>query len=328
MRDTAAVALEPARDVPSSRHARVRDAACPVCQARVFRLYREVASTIREVPDGLDRPRSVQARIERCARCGLYRTIPSGDDQSPEQLYREASVCFNASLSKVQVAGTRCVSSVDELSLLTVRPPARLLDIGCGAGQFLWRAVQAGYRASGIDPDPRAVSFARAELGLDARCVSLDQFPTDEPFDVVAMFGVLEHIAEPRAWLHAVRQRLSPGGELLVGLPNVASLNRWISRLGPHDWDMFLEPGHLYHYDIRTLTALAARVGLRLRRWVTGTITIRGKVPFLPVRSVPLERRVQRLVERHGAVRGLYLAGLRCLDRVRAGDMLLAIFYS
>ncbi len=300
---------------------------CPVCSNTDFRLYREVLSELVEVPDGLDRPLSLQVRIERCEKCGLYRTRHLSDGRSPDQLYEESSVSFLASASKVEIAGIRSVSSTDELLLLTVQPPARLLDVGCGAGQFLLRASRAGYGVSGIDPDPRAVSFVQDELGLDAYCASPDKLPADESFDVITMFGVLEHIAEPLDFLRHVRRRISPGGEVLIGVPNVASLNRWISGLSRHDWDMFLEPGHLYHYDIRTLTALTAQVGLRLRRWATGTITIRGKVPLLPIRHIPLERWFQRIVANYEGARHIYIAGLRFLDIFRAGDMLFTTFH-
>ena len=281
---------------------------------------------MREVPDGLDRGSLVRVRIERCASCGLYRTVHLGDERTPAELYEEGSVSFEASASKVSAAGERSPSSTDELSLLAVKPPARLLDVGCGAGQFLSRAARAGYDAKGIDVDPKAVAFARDELGLSVRRMSLDELPQDETYDVVTMLGVLEHIPEPVGFLEGARGRLAGGGEVLVGVPNAGSLNRLVSRLGRDDWDMFLEPGHLYHYEARTLGMLAARAGLTPRRWATGTMTIRGKLPFLPFRSAPLERRLRGLVASYGPARRAYDWGFRLLDALRAGDMLFATF--
>jgi 2-polyprenyl-3-methyl-5-hydroxy-6-metoxy-1,4-benzoquinol methylase len=138
--------------------------------------------------------------------------------------------------------------------------------------------------------------------------------------------GVLEHIADPRSFLLEVRRRIHPGSEIMIGVPNAASLNRHVSRLSRHDWDMFLEPGHLYHYEISALTRLARQAGFRLRRWVSSTIAIRGKVPLLPARWVPLERTLQRAVASHAGVRWMYVTGLRTLDLFRVGDTLLATF--
>jgi 2-polyprenyl-3-methyl-5-hydroxy-6-metoxy-1,4-benzoquinol methylase len=303
-------------------------AVCPVCQAAEagFRLCRSVDSALDTVPDGLDRGLRVQVRIEQCRTCGLLRTVAVSDGRSPDELYTAASVCFEASASKVRLAGTRPASSCDELSLLRVQPPARLLDVGCGAGQFLFRAQLRGYRVTGIDLDSRAVAFARAELGLDVRVGMLGELPSDERFAVIALLGVVEHLPDPTAVLSEAVRCLAPSGELLIGVPNVASLNRWMSRLSRHDWDMFLEPGHLYHYDIRTLRALGQRVGLELGRWATGTMTIRGKVPLLPTRLVQLERSIARAVASSVWLRAGYIGLLRLLDRVCAGDILFATF--
>lgn len=299
---------------------------CPVCAETCFQLYRVVESDLNEVPDGLDRLLSLEVRVERCARCGLFRTIHLGDYRSSKELYEEDSLCFDASVSKVQLASARSTSTTDELLLLSTSPPAHLLDVGCGAGQFLQRASRAGYRGTGIDLDPQAVAFARDQLGLDARHGSVGSLPEGEQFDIVTLFGVLEHIADPVEFLLKVCRRVSAGGEVLIGVPNAASLNRWVSRLSAHDWDMFLEPGHLYHYKIGTLTRVAGRARLKLRRWSTGTMTIRGKVPLLPFRHAPLERRIQKVVNKHPVVRRLYVSSLHLLDAFRLGDMLFANF--
>ena len=111
-----------------------------------------------------------------------------------------------------------------------------------------------------------------------------------------------------------------------MGAPNPSSLNRRISRLSRHDWDMFLEPGHLYHYSPRTLRLLGERAQLRMRRWSTSTITIRGKVPFLPSRIPAIERLIRTATARVGMANRAYVAGLRLLDQARMGDTLLAVF--
>ena len=299
---------------------------CPVCGGSRFQTYREVVSELKEIPQGLDRARYVHAQVWRCRICGLYRTKSFLDARQPAELYYDSSICFNASRSKTRIAGASSISSTDELSLIRTCPPARLLEVGCGAGQFLLRASRAGYDVTGIDMDPRAVSFCRDELALNAHCGTLESLPEKEKFDVIVLLGVLEHMEQPEPFLVGVRQHLNAGGEVLIGVPNVDCLNQWVSRLSRHDWDMFLEPGHCYHYNVRTLTALARRTGLLLCRWATGTIVIRGKIPILPLRHAFLERMVWRAVSAHAWIRGFYLASLRFLDVFRAGDMLLATF--
>jgi 2-polyprenyl-3-methyl-5-hydroxy-6-metoxy-1,4-benzoquinol methylase len=293
--------------------------ACPVCGEDQFSTLREIDSTLRSIPDGLDRALHVRVSVDRCAVCGLLRSVDHGGLEAVE------SVSFDASATKVRAAGARSVSSTDELRMLSLRPPASLLDVGCGAGQFLLRATSAGFDAQGIDPDPQSVAFVLDDLDLTARLGSLEVLGDDERFDVISMLGVLEHIADPVAFLTNASAHLSARGEVLVGVPNTASINRRVSRLSQHDWDMLLEPGHLYHYSPRTLRLLGERAGLRMQRWRTGTITIRGKVPFLPVR-IPVVERLVRAATAVRPVRRAYVAGLRGLDRIKMGDTVLAVF--
>lgn len=255
----------------------------------------------------------------------MFRTIHLSDARDAAALYEHDSICFDASVSKVALAGADSAGSTDELALLNRLPPADLLDVGCGAGHFLLRAASRGYSVTGIDRDDRAIDYVRGALHLDAHRGTLDALDSGRRFDVITAFGVLEHLEAPAAFLAAARARLAPHGEILLGVPNVRSLNRWVSRLSRHDWDMFLEPGHLYHYDSRSLAALACRAGLRCSRWRTATMAIRGKVPILPSRVPALERSVRALTQRP-AIGRRYRSALALLDRARLGDMLFAVF--
>lgn len=297
---------------------------CPACGSDQFQPWREIDSTLRTIPDGLDRAPHVHVQVDRCAVCGLFR---SQHQPSTEGVPAAAnlSVSFEASASKIFSAGSRSTSSSDELALLSVAPPAALLDVGCGAGQFLLRAIDQGYQAQGIDPGPQAVRFASEQVGVPVRLGSLDVLRGTERFNVITTMGVLEHVQDPVSFLVKAAAHLAPGGEMLIGVPNAGSLNRRISRLSQHDWDMFLEPGHLYHYDSSTLAKVADRAGLAMRRSQTGTITIRGKVPFLPNRYPKLERTI-RWLTRVTPLNIAYTFGLRAIDQIGAGDMLLATF--
>lgn len=299
---------------------------CPVCGNDIFSIHRVIDSAVSSVPEGLDRPLHVRARVERCTHCGLYRTIPLSDDRQADQLYHQDSVSHRASASKVSVSGATSTSSSDELALLANRPPASLLDVGCGAGQFLLKATAAGYAAQGIDPDPRSVAFATTNLGLNVREGSLEVLAPSERFDIITTLGVLEHIEEPAAFLTQLRDKLNPNGEILVGVPNVGSLNRRISRLSSHDWDMFLEPGHLYHYSQSTLAKLGTNAELIPGNSNTATLTIRGKIPLMPTRLPKLEHAIRNATRRSPIARRAYISALRLLDSLNQGDMLFMVF--
>lgn len=108
---------------------------------------------------------------------------------------------------------------LDQLRALALPEPARILDVGCGAGANL-QAMQGLGNAYGIDMSPEAIVWA------SERCpnrVALGSLPNDIPFpgpyDLITMFDVLEHIEDEQAALHAVREQLKPSGYLVLTVP-------------------------------------------------------------------------------------------------------------
>lgn len=114
--------------------------------------------------------------------------------------------------------------AVDSVMGIRYLEGGRLLDVGCGVGQFLGTVVSLGWKATGIDTDERVVENCR-QRGLDARVGTLEQqrFP-DEHFDVVTMRHVIEHIPRPEVVLTEIARILKPGGRLVISTPNAASL--------------------------------------------------------------------------------------------------------
>lgn len=91
----------------------------------------------------------------------------------------------------------------------------RVLDIGCGIGDFL--AFRPG--TIGVDINPRLVDWCR-QRGLDAHAMPVDQLPVeDASFDGAVLDNVLEHIADPMPLLAEAKRVLRPGGTLLIGVP-------------------------------------------------------------------------------------------------------------
>ena len=101
---------------------------------------------------------------------------------------------------------------------LELRPGMRLLDIGCGSGDFCALALARGAQVSGIDVAPAMVEIARERAaGADLRVGAMEHLPwEDGAFDAVTGFNSLQFAADPvdalREWVRVVR----PGGKLAI----------------------------------------------------------------------------------------------------------------
>lgn len=138
-----------------------------------------------------------------------------------------------------------------------VRPPkdARILEVGCGTGHNLEMLSAFGHvEATELEPEARALSSERLGRPVhDAALPDLSLFPPSH-FDLVALLDVLEHVDDDHAALAAIRDRLKPGGKLLVTVP----ANRWM-------WTSH-DAAHHHHrrYQKRELRSLARRAGFRI----------------------------------------------------------------
>lgn len=152
--------------------------------------------------------------------------------------------------------------------LLGSLPGERLsvIDIGGGDGALLTRLRRLDFRIAHtqvVDLDDGAAALARA-AGHDYHCGPVESFRPDTAYDLVVLLNLIEHVADPRAVLTAVRAMLAPGGIAIVKTPNVDSLD---ARLFRHrDWGGYHCPRHWVLFNRDNLTDLAAEVGLTVRR--------------------------------------------------------------
>lgn len=100
----------------------------------------------------------------------------------------------------------------------------QLMDVGCGNGEFLALAGSMGIKASGIDPDPKAVAFAESK-SLDVRLGGFDLLASErETYDIVTMNQVVEHVFDQRELLSNCFRALKNDGLLWLAYPNPEAL--------------------------------------------------------------------------------------------------------
>jgi SAM-dependent methyltransferase len=132
----------------------------------------------------------------------------------------------------------------------------RLLDVGCAAGFFMMEAAQPewGWVPTGCDVNGYVARYARDVLRLDVIQSSfLDTpFPPGS-FDLITMFGVLEHLPHPRAVVDRAYELLRPGGAIAIETWNRQSLAA--RGMGSH-WHVYAPPSCLWYFSPRSLSVL------------------------------------------------------------------------
>jgi SAM-dependent methyltransferase len=137
-----------------------------------------------------------------------------------------------------------------------------LLDVGCGSGGFLNWAHARGFEVTGLDFDARRLELVKTKLGLtDVHQGGLLDFKTDQRFDAITMFQVLEHLDNPAEWLAAAKKLLKPGGKLFLGTPNRdRTFNPFVDGMAQVD----NPPNHLTRWRASSLSAFLEKNGLRV----------------------------------------------------------------
>ena len=129
------------------------------------------------------------------------------------------------------------------------------LDVGCGAGLLAEPLARLGANVTGIDASPEVIAVARehaATMGLEVDYRAGDVQAVEGQFDLITCMEVIEHVAEPAAFLKALARRLAPGGLLVMSTPNATGWSKLLMITvgeglghiprGTHEFDKFISP--------------------------------------------------------------------------------------
>jgi SAM-dependent methyltransferase len=200
--------------------------------------------------------------VYRCRSCDVFFLNPAPPpevgrdyfaqayaDETPQNMY------FSDSF-KERVSNLR-------LDLLAKYAPEteRLLDIGCGKGQFVRLARGRGWDAWGVELDEGACQYAREHFGLDTVLNgSLETPALPGTFDVITLWDVIEHVPDPVQLLRDAAERLRIGGTIVVRTANIRS---WAFDKHRARWWAF-GSDHRFYFSPHSLGLAMNRAGLRV----------------------------------------------------------------
>jgi 2-polyprenyl-3-methyl-5-hydroxy-6-metoxy-1,4-benzoquinol methylase len=233
------------------------DIDCPLCGSARYRVWLEPRQVV-EDPEALYGAASgIQGtqRLVICSDCTLLYENPRFSAETILRGYASSIESGHDSQRSMRVGSF--LGALRSLSRDLPLPGASVLDIGCAGGAFLEAARHFGYDAVGLEPSRFLVEQGRAR-GLNLHQGTIDQHALPEgAFDMVCLWDVIEHLADPGEALRRIRPLLKPGGVLLVNYPDIGT---WQARLaGKRFW--WLLSVHLSHFTQHTMREICIRNG-------------------------------------------------------------------
>ncbi len=132
-----------------------------------------------------------------------------------------------------------------------------MLDVGCGSGRYIYLLKERGWDVKGVDLS--FTEYGRDVLGVDIFEGGLtDAGYADGSFDVVTFWWTLEHMHDPVSVLKEARRVLKKGGLLIVGVPNIESIEASVFK---RNWFHLYIPKHINHFSQRSLDRMLKIAG-------------------------------------------------------------------
>lgn len=190
--------------------------------------------------------------VSHCSDCGLWYTNPRPNRSQIGPYYQSDAYVSHTGADAPGMINTlyrkvrQYTLGIKQKQVERWSPPLQrsLLDVGCGTGEFAAHMYRSGWTVAAVEPDPATADRARRLHGLT---VNQEEWlaTTEDRFDVVTMWHVLEHVHDLRARVSSIHKLLAPGGLFVVAVPNPESTD---ARHYKEHWAAWDVPRHLYHF--------------------------------------------------------------------------------
>lgn len=233
---------------------------CPVCEGKSFLPYLKC----------IDYTVSHETfQLIRCERCKLVITSPRPAPEDLGRYYLSEDYISHAKNSKglfdkvykiSRLYTLRWKLSLVKENLRSKEKTNRILDFGCGTGEFLQKCKQNGFHTTGVEPSDIARAHA-AELTGGNVYSTLEE--ATHNFHVITLWHVLEHVPDLNEKIAQLKGKLEKDGIMFIAVPNHQSYD---ARTYKERWAGYDVPRHLWHFREATMNQLLNKHGLALEK--------------------------------------------------------------
>lgn len=231
---------------------------CPVCEATSFSNYLNVVDhTVSKK----------EFKIQECNHCNFLFTNPRPEASEIGQYYQSEDYISHHDEAKDMMSmmynSVRKYTINQKLKLINTLVPSKgkLLDIGCGTGNFLQVCKDNHWQTMGTEPNAEARKIAAARTKSEIiENIGMISTPGDS-FQIITMWHVLEHVHQLNETIAWLQKQIDTNGKIIIAVPNPQSSDA--IKYG-HLWAAYDVPRHLYHFTRASMKALLAKHGLQI----------------------------------------------------------------
>ncbi len=228
--------------------------ACPICESISF-------NPILTTKDYTVSQKDFQ--IKQCSSCNFVVTSPRPDQDSISEFYKSEKYISHSGgsktlMDKIYIYARSITLKWKHELISQYKQPGKILDYGCGTGEFLHFMQTKTWDTSGVEPSDTARGKA---LDLLKSGVSADLKSTKDKFDIISLWHVLEHVHDLNEKVDELISHLNDDGIIFIAVPNRESAD---AKKYESHWAGYDVPRHLWHFSQSNMKQLLFKHGLQL----------------------------------------------------------------